>query len=110
MTASGCVIWPCLQHWLLHAGYGFGRTRVSGCAQGIGLADGEYALAARAIRAGLPCLQLADIAPPLPPDRSRGGTADFYDSFADVFTVLQVRWPHACTSRHASHCLVTLQC
>lgn len=88
----------------------FGRTRVNGRAQGMGLADGEYALAARAIRAGLPCLQLAEIAPPLPPDRSRGGTADFYDSFADVFTVLQVRWPGACISRRAPHCHVTLQC
>lgn len=92
-----CVSWPCLRQWRLNACHGFISTRVNGRAQGVGLADGEYALAVRAIRAGLPCLQLAEIAPPLPPDRSRGGTADFYDSFADVFTVLQVRWPHACT-------------
>lgn len=54
------------------------------------MADEEFALAARVIRAGLPCLRLAEIAPPLPLDRSRGGTVDLYDNFADVFTVLQV--------------------
>lgn len=60
--------------------------------QGAGLADAEVALAARSIRAGLPCLRLTEIAPP-PDARATRGTAgpvDLYDSFADMFTVLQV--------------------
>lgn len=60
--------------------------------QGVGLADDEVALAARVISAGLPCLRLTEIAPPPDPRAAArgGGPIDLYDTFADVFTVLQV--------------------
>jgi len=63
-------------------------------AQGMGLADEEVALAARAIRAGLPCLRLMAIAPP--PDARARAPHDLYDIFADIFNMLQARaWPGA---------------
>lgn len=63
--------------------------------QGVGLADEEVALAARVISAGLPCLRLTEIAPPPDPRTAArgGGPVDLYDTFADVFTVLQVCTP-----------------
>ena len=54
----------------------------------VGLREEEVRQAARALAAGIPCLQLfkgVDRVPERPPD--------IYDSFADIFTVLQVR-PH----------------
>ena len=52
----------------------------------VGLREEEVRQAARALAAGIPCLQLFKGV-----ERVPERPTDIYDSFADIFTVLQVR-------------------